>query len=276
MLLPIDRNVDRNIDLAAHYIRVLETLKTTHERLSGPEDRAAGDRPVKPKLMRFFPVRETAGEPQTKGEVKMNRKVHPIIVAAFLAVYFVVGVPIVARYIENRTAVREAEVAFLISERKTSAAMERMRTRKETMRQVLSTFYLSESEAEALRGTISRASDRTITPFHILRMIEVESGGDPKAVGGKGERGLLQVMPWVARPHLARLGRTDLFDPETNILVGTMELRRLLALFEGDLGLALAAYNGGPTRALRYASRVTGAARADNCSTWNEREGVDR
>lgn len=276
MLLPIDRDARGNVDLAAHYIRVLETLKTTHERLSGREDRTAGDRPVKPNLTRFFPVRETAGEPKTKGEAKMNRKIHPLIVAAILAVYFVVGVPIVARYLENRTAMREAEVAFLISERKTNEATERMRTRKEAMRQVLSTFYLSESEAEALRGTISRASDRTITPFHILRMIEVESGGDPKAVGAKGERGLLQVMPWIARPHLARLGRSDLFDPETNVLVGTMELRRLLVLFDGDLSLALAAYNGGPTRALRYASRVTGAARADNCSTWNEREGVDR
>ena len=138
------------------------------------------------------------------------------------------------------------------------------------MRQVLSTFYLSESEAEALRGTISRASDRTITPFHILRMIEVESGGDPKAVGAKGERGLLQVLPWIARPHLARLGRTDLFDPETNVLVGTMELRRLLEVFGDDLSLALAAYNGGPTPSLRYSQRVTAAARADKCSTWNK------
>jgi len=200
----------------------------------------------------------------------MNRKIHPLIVAAILAVYFVVGVPIVALYLENRTAMREAEVAFLISERKTNEATKRMRTRKEAMRQVLSTFYLSESEAEALRGTISRASDRTITPFHILRMIEVESGGDPKAVGAKGERGLLQVLPWIARPHLARLGRTDLFDPETNVLVGTMELRRLLEVFGDDLSLALAAYNGGPTPSLRYSQRVTAAARADKCSTWNK------
>jgi hypothetical protein len=64
----------------------------------------------------------------------------------------------------------------------------------------------------------------------------------------------MQLMPRTAASLATRLGRTDyeLDDPEFNIEAGTAYLGYLLRLFEGDLALALAAYNTGPVRVRRW------------------------
>jgi len=81
----------------------------------------------------------------------------------------------------------------------------------------------------------------------VLRIIEAESGGDPRAVSPKGAQGLMQLMPETARA----LGVSDPFDPVQNIEGGVRYLSHLLQRF-GDLRLALAAYNAGPRRVLQY------------------------
>jgi len=81
----------------------------------------------------------------------------------------------------------------------------------------------------------------------VLRIIEAESGGDPRAVSPKGAQGLMQLMPETARA----LGVSDPFDPGQNIEGGVRYLSHLLQRF-GDLRLALAAYNAGPGRVLQY------------------------
>jgi soluble lytic murein transglycosylase-like protein len=81
----------------------------------------------------------------------------------------------------------------------------------------------------------------------VLRIIEAESGGDPRAVSPKGAMGLMQLMPETARA----LGVSDPFDPVQNIEGGVRYLSHLLQRF-GDLRLALAAYNAGPGRVLQY------------------------
>ncbi|MCX7925431.1 MAG: lytic transglycosylase domain-containing protein [Fimbriimonadales bacterium] len=81
----------------------------------------------------------------------------------------------------------------------------------------------------------------------VLRVIEAESGGDPRAVSPKGAIGLMQLMPETARA----LGVSDPFDPVQNIEGGVRYLSHLLQRF-GDLRLALAAYNAGPGNVQRY------------------------
>ncbi|MEN3184997.1 MAG: lytic transglycosylase domain-containing protein [Atribacterota bacterium] len=86
-----------------------------------------------------------------------------------------------------------------------------------------------------------------MNPSLIRKLIEVESGGNPKAVSPKGAMGLMQLMPETCRD----LGVSDPFDVRQNVEGGVRYLRGLLDRF-GNLELALAAYNAGPSRVRAY------------------------
>ena len=82
----------------------------------------------------------------------------------------------------------------------------------------------------------------------IKAVIMVESKYDPVAISKKGAKGLMQLMPVTAKA----VGVSDLFDPEDNINGGTRYLRELLDRFDGDVKLALAAYNAGSRYVKKY------------------------
>ena len=77
----------------------------------------------------------------------------------------------------------------------------------------------------------------------------VESNFNPRAVSKKGARGLMQLMPEAAR----RFGVSDRFDVEQSIRGGVRYLATLLALFKGDVALAVAGYNAGENAVARHA-----------------------
>ena len=86
-----------------------------------------------------------------------------------------------------------------------------------------------------------------IDPKVAYSLVNVESEFYNKAVSPVGALGLTQVMPATGRMLQPGLQRADLFDPETNLRLGFRFLRELLARYNGDLDLALHAYNRGPT-----------------------------
>ncbi len=86
----------------------------------------------------------------------------------------------------------------------------------------------------------------------VAAVISVESGFNEKAVSPKGAKGLMQLMPGTAR----RYGVADVFDPAQNIKGGTAYLRDLMALFNNDVSLVLAAYNAGEDAVAKYGRKI--------------------
>ena len=92
------------------------------------------------------------------------------------------------------------------------------------------------------------ASLHNVSTDLVRAVIAVESEFDQLAVSSKGARGLMQLMPLTAR----RFGVADAFDARQNIFAGVQYLRLLLDLFQGDVALALAAYNAGENAVARF------------------------
>lgn len=92
------------------------------------------------------------------------------------------------------------------------------------------------------------ARENGVDPSLVKAVALVESGFDPKAVSSKGAKGLMQLMPETAR----RYGVSDITDPYQNLRAGAAHLRDLLDEFEGNVPLALAAYNAGAGAVKRY------------------------
>ena len=91
------------------------------------------------------------------------------------------------------------------------------------------------------------ARQQGLSPQLVQAVIQVESGYNVRALSSKGAMGLMQLMPETA----AELRVRDAYDADQNIRGGTLYLRRMLDHF-GDLTLALAAYNAGPTAVTRH------------------------
>lgn len=103
-----------------------------------------------------------------------------------------------------------------------------------------------------------QARSKAIDPYLILSLIRQESAFNSRARSPVGARGLMQVMPATAR-SIASVSSKKLFDPQTNIQVGTKYFAHRLNQFNGDVGLTLAAYNAGATRVDRWVKRYEGA-----------------
>lgn len=102
-------------------------------------------------------------------------------------------------------------------------------------------------------ASINRAAKASLIDAALLHaVIATESHYDPRAVSNKGAQGLMQLMPGTAR----RYGVSDPFNPEQNVMAGARYLQSLLARFNNNLPLALAAYNAGENTVIRYQEKI--------------------
>jgi hypothetical protein len=87
-----------------------------------------------------------------------------------------------------------------------------------------------------------------LSPGLAFEIVRIESRFNPHAVSRAGALGLTQIMPATAAFYDSGTSVEQLLDPRTNVRVGFRFFRDLLERFNGDLRMALLAYNRGPGR----------------------------
>jgi soluble lytic murein transglycosylase-like protein len=97
-------------------------------------------------------------------------------------------------------------------------------------------------DRDGVERLVREAAERhRVDPALVRAVIETESNWNPKAYSHKGAGGLMQLIPTTAQ----RYGAYDVFNPQQNIDAGVRHLKTLLQRYNGNLDLALAAYNAG-------------------------------
>ena len=97
-------------------------------------------------------------------------------------------------------------------------------------------------DRDGVEKLVRETADRhNMDPALVRAVIETESNWNPVAVSNRGAAGLMQLIPTTAQ----RFGANDVFNPKQNVDAGVHYLKTLLERYNGNLDLALAAYNAG-------------------------------
>ncbi len=110
-------------------------------------------------------------------------------------------------------------------------------------------FKNTYSGTESMDAIFEEAASAYNVSVNLIKAVaKAESGFNPNAVSKSGAIGVMQLMPSTARS----LGVTNPYDARQNIMGGTKYLRQNLDRFNGNVSLALAAYNAGPNAVQKY------------------------
>jgi soluble lytic murein transglycosylase-like protein len=122
-------------------------------------------------------------------------------------------------------------------------------------------YLPSQASIQRYAGIIeSAARAHGVDSALVHAVISAESGYNAAALSKAGARGLMQLMPDTAR----RYGVQNIMDPTENIHGGVKYLRDLLAMFSGNMELAVAAYNAGENAVIRYGHKIPPYAETTN------------
>lgn len=109
--------------------------------------------------------------------------------------------------------------------------------------------WQGDSETQGMDAIFAEAAELYGVPLNLLKaMGKAESGFDANAVSPVGAQGVMQLMPATAKS----LGVEDPFDARSNIMGGAKYISQKLQQYNGDIDLALAAYNAGSGNVAKY------------------------
>ena len=107
-------------------------------------------------------------------------------------------------------------------------------------------FYPTKYKADVERA----AKNYSVDPYLVYSVIKQESNFRADVKSSKGAKGLMQLLPATAAEVAVSINSIDesefdIYDPETNIYIGVKYLSELIQRYDGNIYIAIAAYNAG-------------------------------
>lgn len=170
----------------------------------------------------------------------------PARTVAISGIAFVVGMQLAARPDGARLATLENEVAqSRVALKARQGELELVRMEMNRIQEIIEYSNQYDISAELAAAINDIALAEGIAPSLAFRLVKVESGFYGRAISPKGAIGYAQLMPATAYDLDPTLEYRDIFERDTNLRLGFSYLRWLIDRYDGDLRLALLAYNRG-------------------------------